>query len=294
MGQQFRAAIPNGTKQTINMRREDLLLNLQKLESSLQNIDSATDEVKKTVKASSDLENSVNAYTKELKGISNQYKKLNDALTSSYSTQIDDIAKRLNEIAEKFTQSVTRSNSSLSSKNTKACKEIENSAKLFTDAAMQLREGFEEQVKGKTDAFSASCDKAVTSFETVAKQTKEDFVGQLDKSSKAFSASCDKAVTAFETAANQTKEDFVGQVNKSSETFSESCNEAIISLQKISDTIMSNLDSVSAIKSAVENSQSKMKKELLDENEEIRKSVTVVSVFTVLSMILSFLALVFR
>ena len=274
-----------------------MLLNLQKLESSLQNIDSATDEVKKTVKASSDLENSVNAYTKELKGISNQYKKLNEALTSSYSTQIDDIAKRLNEIAEKFTQSVTRSNSSLSSKNTKACKEIENSARSFTDAAMQLREGFEEQVKGKTDAFSAGCDKAVTSFEAATKQTKEDFVGQLNKSSKTFSESCDKAVTAFETATKQTKEDFVGQLDKSSKAFSEGCDEAIISLQKISDTIVSNLDNVSAIKSAVEDSQkkmSKMKQELFDKNEEIRKSVTVVSVFTVLSMIFSLLALAFR
>lgn len=150
------------------MDTNDLLLKLQELEDNLQTINSAKDEVNKTVNAYSKLGVKISSYADRLNEVSKQLKELHETIKETNTSLLNDFERRQSQLSKGFVQSVTQAANVLQSTSTEF-KNITDTAKSsLVETIQQTGRDFKEQVNDISQAFFNHCNNAIVSFKNAS------------------------------------------------------------------------------------------------------------------------------
>ena len=191
------------------MESTDLLLKLQELEDSLQAIDSAKNEVNKTVNAYSVLGFKISSYAENLNDVSQQLKNLQDTIKDAYTSLQNRIEKQQGKITTGFTQSVNQADTTLQTTSAEFKNTTDAAKESIAESIKQTENNFKEQVNSASETFSEHCNNAAASF----KETLTEIIASLqdrierkhNEISDRFTQSVNQADTTLQTTSAEFK-----------------------------------------------------------------------------------------
>ena len=299
------------------MESTDLLLKLQELEDSLQAIDSAKNEVNKTVNAYSVLGFKISSYAENLNDVSQQLKNLQDTIKDAYTSLQNRIEKQQGEFATGFIQSVNQADTTLQTTSAEFKSTTDAAKETIAESIKQTENDFKEQVNSASETFSEHCNNAAASFKETLTEITISLQNEIERKhneiADRLSQSVNQADTTLQTTSaefknttdatkesiietvNKTKNDFKEQVNNLSEIFSGHCDNAAASFKNAAATAHNDMDRfMSETDKAIKDYQqqiSEIRIELLNEEKKLRKWIYIILILVVGLIIINFIRL---